>query len=1107
MEGIKRTGVYKHAMFFAFFVMCMAVYVLPNHARAEEADNEITIYGLDSSAMDIISIPNEFPQGHQLTVSNGKTSYRVESGDSAKVSEDGYISPKYTYWKRYPGYSTSVPEGQEYDYYTLKSGDTTIVADTGDRVYKILVHVENYSITYGDSVVETYIKENINDSMSDYDVMKAVAKFPASYEYSASYSSMYSMILHGGGDCWASTDAIIKICEKMGIRAWARNGNKDLGAGSGHMNAMAEWNGVYYELEAGYSMSKVDGYRPYTVTVRESLFSYRYRTSDKIIIYQYDGYETTGVLEIPESIDGKKVTEIGDETFSGAKFSEILLPNTLTTIGEFAFSGCKNLEKITIPASVASIGASVFADCTGMKKISVAQDNPYYKEEGQVIYSKDGKTLVTCPTAGEVSIPNTVTKIEEYAFYYNSNLQKIVIPESVTQMGEGAFGNCSNLSNVTFEGNGITDIGMYCFRSNTALVTIRIPESIKTLGAYSFSYCSRLKHIYFMGDAPIFGGTINEKFYDNVFMGCTANACYVEGETWTEDALSDHGGTITWSVWDGKVGASLENAVITFGEERYVYTGGYITPKITVTIDNVTLVEDKDYMAVFSNNRNAGKATVSVIGIGAYDGSISKTFTIDKAERELSVYLKDRRITEKATTEVILYLSDDENYTYSSSDESVAIIDSTGVITGVSAGNAVITVRVEETENYLAGQASANIVVTHSNDITVVGTEVVNGAIKVQCGGCGKSYDASVPTKYSIYWAEPGDSYYSSYCSNKWQIGESLQCMCWDDSGADLNEIEVVSLNEEVVSITENSLLNFIADGTAQVVVRPKYNPSIGKTFTFYVGDTTGENGEDEPDKNNGNNNNGDNNNGNNNNGGNNNGNDNNGDNNNGNDNNGGNNNGNNNNGGNNNGNNNNGGNNNGNDNKKNDEVGQDTDKNGNGSEKDNVKETDIKYYDKKTGITILVDNGKKSAVVVSVDKKAGKSSLTVPASIKVNGTVYKITEIGKNAWKNNKKLKKIVLGKNIKTIGAGAFSGCSKLQTVVIGKNVSKIGNKAFYKCKKLKSITIQSKKLTGKNVGSNAFRGIYAKASIKVPKSKLPAYKKLLKAKGAGSKVKVKK
>lgn len=146
------------------------------------------------------------------------------------------------------------------------------------------------------------------------------------------------------------------------------------------------------------------------------------------------------------------------------------------------------------------------------------------------------------------------------------------------------------------------------------------------------------------------------------------------------------------------------------------------------------------------------------------------------------------------------------------------------------------------------------------------------------------------------------------------------------------------------------------------------------------------------------------------------------------------------------------------------------------------------------------------------------------------NGITYKVTSIAAGTFKNNKKLKSIVIGDNIISIGDSAFYGCTNLQTVVIGKNVKTIGAKAFYKCtkikkivipasvnkigkqaffgcKKLKSITIKTTKLTNKKVGAKAFKGTHKKATFKVPKKKLSAYKKLLKSKGASSKAKFKK
>lgn len=139
------------------------------------------------------------------------------------------------------------------------------------------------------------------------------------------------------------------------------------------------------------------------------------------------------------------------------------------------------------------------------------------------------------------------------------------------------------------------------------------------------------------------------------------------------------------------------------------------------------------------------------------------------------------------------------------------------------------------------------------------------------------------------------------------------------------------------------------------------------------------------------------------------------------------------------------------------------------------------------------------------VNKKATK--VIIPATVKIDGISYKVTGISANAFKNNKKLKTITIGKNVKTIGDKAFYKCTALTRITIPGKVNKIGKQAFYGCKKLKSITIKTRKLTTKRVGKNAFKGIYKKAKIKVPKTKLKAYKSLLVKRGVSRKATIKK
>ena len=124
------------------------------------------------------------------------------------------------------------------------------------------------------------------------------------------------------------------------------------------------------------------------------------------------------------------------------------------------------------------------------------------------------------------------------------------------------------------------------------------------------------------------------------------------------------------------------------------------------------------------------------------------------------------------------------------------------------------------------------------------------------------------------------------------------------------------------------------------------------------------------------------------------------------------------------------------------------------------------------------------SEATVTGPKSKNAKKLTIPATIKVEGKTYKVTEIKANA-----------------------FKGMKKLTTVVIGKNVKTIGKNVFYKCAKLKSITIKTTKLTTKTVGANAFKGVYKKATVQVPAKKLKAYKTLLVKKGLPKTAKVKK
>lgn len=161
--------------------------------------------------------------------------------------------------------------------------------------------------------------------------------------------------------------------------------------------------------------------------------------------------------------------------------------------------------------------------------------------------------------------------------------------------------------------------------------------------------------------------------------------------------------------------------------------------------------------------------------------------------------------------------------------------------------------------------------------------------------------------------------------------------------------------------------------------------------------------------------------------------------------------------------------------------------------------------------------------------KNTKAKTITIPATVTFDGITYKVTSIAAGALKNNKVITKVVIGKNVTVIGKGAFSGCTKLKSVAIGKGVVSINSKAFYNCtslttltipasvtkiwdyafkgcSKLSSLKINSTKLTTKTLSGLSMKGISTKTVIKVPKSKVKAYKTLFVKKGLSKKVTVK-
>jgi len=169
-------------------------------------------------------------------------------------------------------------------------------------------------------------------------------------------------------------------------------------------------------------------------------------------------------IEIPSTYNGKAVTEVG---FFGShhgetdKLKEIIIPDSVTTIGNYAFNQCIALASVTIPDSVTTIGDYAFYNCDALTTVTI----------GNGVKSIGDSTFASCSALTSVTIPDSVTSIGDRAFEVCHSLTSVTIPDSVTTIGYMAFCNCSALTSVTI-GNSVTSIYNSAFAGCKALSTV-----------------------------------------------------------------------------------------------------------------------------------------------------------------------------------------------------------------------------------------------------------------------------------------------------------------------------------------------------------------------------------------------------------------------------------------------------------------------------------------------------------------------------------------------------------------------------------------------------------------------------------------------------------
>ena len=211
--------------------------------------------------------------------------------------------------------------------------------------------------------------------------------------------------------------------------------------------------------------------------------------------YAFSGCIGLTSITIPSS-----VTSIGDYAFLGCSgLISITIPNSVTSIGSVAFYGCCNLTSVTIPNGVTSIGRSAFSNCSGLTSITIPNS----------VASIGSSAFAECSSLTSITIPNSVTSIEDNAFVRCSSLTSITIPNSVTSIGYGAFWGCSNVTSLKLPDN-LQFIRQSAFSGCSKLKSVTIPSTVEVIYQEAFAGCNSLESVTSQATNPPF-------LYDNSF--------------------------------------------------------------------------------------------------------------------------------------------------------------------------------------------------------------------------------------------------------------------------------------------------------------------------------------------------------------------------------------------------------------------------------------------------------------------------------------------------------------------------------------------------------------------------------------------------------------